>query len=378
MFANQGEKIMYGRQEFGLLKRRMKDGKYIYYYWIYDESSKRVYRSTGKRTKAEAMKYVMTKRDNNQLGEIDKANMSMASFCKDLYVWDKCPIVQYKLERGRAYTKASNANRRHHVTKHIIPLLGSIPVSKITAATIDQWTLDLHSKHNLKRSTSNGVFGTLKEVLDYAVKCNLLPSNPCDKVDKLGDDSTRHASFTKEEVKAILGEESDWPNPFYRLMCELASMTGMRIGEMKALKADQIGETSILVNASYSQYDGRKCTKNRKSRPVPIPPEMRTKLMKLAPVNGGLIFSVDTVRPLKDDDINQALKDRCTAIGIPERTFHSFRAYFNSELESNNVNETVIRAIMGHQSARMSEHYLHLETSQLKLVEQIQNGIMNG
>lgn len=367
---------MYGRQEFGLVKRRMKDGRPIYYYWIYDENLKRIYRSTGKRTKAEAMKYVMERRDSNQLGKMDKVNISMNSFCRDLFVWDKCPIISNILSRGRHYTKATAAVRRGILVNHILPFLGSVPVSRLTAARVDEWLLSLPKAHNLSNSSSNKVLEVLKEVMEYAVRCGVAKENPCASVERLGDDSKRHESFTRDEVRAIIGEESDWENPFVRLMCKTAALTGMRIGEVRALMADQIDDHIIRVNASMSEHDGRKCTKNGKERVVPIPDSLKAELLRYAPVNGGYIFSADSVNPISVPIINRCLKKRCETLSIPVKTFHSFRAFFNTALTTSNINESVIRSIVGHQSADMTEHYLHLEAGDLSMIDEVQKSII--
>lgn len=63
---------MYARKEFSLFKRKMPSGKYVYYYYVYDENGKRVPRSTGERTKAKALAYILRRRDEGKLGEIDK------------------------------------------------------------------------------------------------------------------------------------------------------------------------------------------------------------------------------------------------------------------------------------------------------------------
>ena len=63
------------------MKRRMKDGKFVYYYWTYDENGIRKYRSTGERTKAKALEYVMKRRDEGLLGERDARTMTLNEFC---------------------------------------------------------------------------------------------------------------------------------------------------------------------------------------------------------------------------------------------------------------------------------------------------------
>lgn len=56
-------------------------------------------------------------------------------------------------------------------------------------------------------------------------------------------------------------------------------------------------------------------------------------------------------------------------------SFHSFRHFFNTQLVANNVEQNKILAVIGHTSVKMTQHYLHLEASDLKQVRKVQNAI---
>ena len=364
------------RQEFGLMRRRLPSGMSVYYYWIYDESNRRIYRSTGQRTKALALDYVLKRRDAGMLGRKDRSMTVLSDFAGDFFISGRCPIERNAHMRGRSMTLATCAVRRKALTAHILPHLGSLPVSGITRARVNQWLMDLPAKDGINRSTANTVLVTLRLVMAQAVREGLLPFNPCDNVENLGSDSVRRASFTTEEVRRIIGRKEDWDDPRVRLMCLTASVTGMRIGEIRALRTDCITGTAIHVRASYSDLDGYKTPKNGRDRVAPVPAGLRMELRNTAPGKGGYVFSVSGDEPLPYPNIRRALIRRLKALGISGRTFHSFRAFFNTEMMAANVNETVVRAVVGHQSAEMTEHYLHLETGNFSQIRKVQNNLM--
>ena len=155
-----------------------------------------------------------------------------------------------------------------------------------------------------------------------------------------------------------------------------AAVTGMRVGEVRALKPDAITDTAIHVRASFSDFDGYKPPKNGKDRVTPIPASLRDELRKFSPANGGYIFSMVNDKPVSNAYIKKVLDARLKAVGIKGKTFHSFRAYFNTEMMAANVNETVVRAVIGHQSPDMTEHYLHLETGEFAEIRNVQDGIL--
>ena len=64
--------------------------------------------------------------------------------------------------------------------------------------------------------------------------------------------------------------ELEWDNDEAKIANELAMHTGMRAGEIVALRDVDIGENCIYLQHSWSNYDGLKSTKSGKSRIVYI------------------------------------------------------------------------------------------------------------
>lgn len=377
MFAEllpNGDEKMRARSDFGLVKRKI-NSKAIYYYYIYDDN-KRVYRSTGQKTKAKALDYVLDLRDNGRLGCRDRSMVTLGEITKDFYFYDRCPIVRNAEMRGRKITKSTCYSRRKALDKHILPHLGKMPISSITAAKVDKWLMNLPETDNASRTSANCYYDTLKQVMDEIVRQGIVPSNPCNGTERLGSDSVRRQSFTVDEVKAIIGEPEDWDNVLIRLMCLTAALTGMRMGEVLALKPEAVTDTAIHIKASFSIHDGYKTPKNGKDRVAPIPQILVNQLRLFSPRDGGYIFRMVGDKPLSAQYVLKKLKERMDAVGVKRKTFHSFRAFFNTEMMADNVNETIVRSVIGHQSADMTEHYLHLETGEFSAVRKTQDRLL--
>lgn len=365
---------MYSRAEFGLMKRTAKDGKPIYYYWVYDENGIRKYRSTGERTKAKALEYVMKRRDEGLLGERDARTITLNEFCADMFIEGKCPIEKEAAARGKSFSGNTRRNRRISLTKHILPYLGRATVSTLSVAQINDWLVALPERDKISRSTANQCMDALTKVLDHAVRIRLIQKNPCRDVESLGDDSERYPAFTLEEVKAVIGKPEDWKNGIYRLMCITASMTGMRLGEVLALMPANVHRDRIDVQWSMSPTDGLKRTKTNKPRTVPIAEQLYRMLAREFPHReDGFIFSVNGEKPYSPSSVAVALKNRCEKLGIKGKTFHSFRAFVDTQMMANNINETVVRAMIGHSSPEMTEHYMHLDSGEFRLVRNVQD-----
>lgn len=367
---------MYQRMEYGIMKRRLPSGKIVYYYWVYDANGKRVYRSTGQKTKSKAIEYVLKKRDEGKLGELDKWGILLKDFCEGMFIQGQCPIEKEELARGKTVAGNTMKNRRISLNKHILPYLGNVRVKALTSAQVNAWLVALPDKDNISRTSSNQCLDTLSKVMGYAVKLGIAQNNPCTRVENLGNDSTPVAAFTAEEIKAIIASPEDWKNVHYRLMCLTSAITGMRIGEVLALMPKNVHPTYIDVIYNMSPVDGLGPTKSKQPRRVPIIPMLYSELEVWFPSNpDGFIFSPDGVKPYCASTVAAGLKARCKKLGIEGKTFHSFRSFFDSVMMANNVNESVVRKVIGHRDKKMTEHYLRIEASDFPLITNVQNDV---
>lgn len=364
------------RNEFGLMRRKRGEKKYVWYYWTYDEDNRRIYRSTGQTSKAKALEYVMRRRDEGLLGEIDRRSITLNDFTKDMFIEGKCPIEREANARGRSVAGSTRQNRRINLDKHVLPHLGKHAVSRLTAKQINEWLVNLPETDKLSRTSSNQCMDALSKVMDHAVKMGIVRQNPCREVESLGNDSTSVAAFTFDEVKAVIGNMEDWKNPLHRLMCITASMTGMRIGEVLALQPCNVHEDRIDVRWNYSQTDGLRKTKGKYDRVVPISGYLYGLLSEQFPVNPeGFIFSGNGDKPYTASTIAVAMRNRCEELGIEGKSFHSFRSFVDTQMLAQNINESIIRKMIGHKDAKMTEHYLHLEAGEFPAVRKFQDSV---
>jgi len=367
------------RNEYTLVKRKMQTGRSVYYYAIYDElTGKRIYRSTGEKTKALAEKYVRELAEQGKLGIKDRVMTRLRDYAADFFIPGKCPVERNNRERGKSFTKATMSIRRTSLTEHILPHLGNLPVSGITPSVIDKWIVGLPENDKISRTTANFQLVTLRVVLDQAVRDGLLSENPCNKVETLGNDTKIRNAFTLKEVTAILGKEENWSNPMVRTICLVAALTGMRLGEIRALRPDCVTPEAILVKYSYSNIDGLKCPKNGKERLAPIPDGMYESIMKWNWGDGGYIFRMyKPDKPLSASWIEKELRSRMDILGIKGKTFHSFRSFFNTQMVSDNVNAETLRAVMGHANEAMTLRYLHTDSAEFPAFRKAQEKIVN-
>ena len=151
------------------------------------------------------------------------------------------------------------------ITKHIIPLLGKYKLKKLTLPILQDWKNKINEK-NFAITTRQHIYAELRALLNYAVKLEYITNNP---VIKLGNfkstlEQTKEMDYyTPEEfIKFISaartcaesaqanGNYFEWN---YYIFFEIAFYTGMRKGEIHALRWCDIDENIINVSRSITQ-----------------------------------------------------------------------------------------------------------------------------
>ena len=348
-----------------------------WYYYVY-RWGKRIFRSTGEKRRSRAQEVVNDRLLAGDLLNARKQEMprTFSEYSAPFFVWDQCPIIRDKVERGGHYSKEFAYICRRHVEKYIIPAFGKKYLPEINPAMVSAFLRSMPQRYGVSPQTANKVLSVLRQILDHAVMENQLEDNPVRKVKPLVEKANVRGCFTPAQIKRLFSEP--WNDLYVELACRLAAVTGMRCGEVRGLLKENVYADYVVVEHSYSDREKLKSTKSGKVRVVPIPPELAVQLRN-TPNNGPYVFSYTGTTPLTQSTIGDKLKQHMKDCGIDSQflglSFHSFRHFFNTQLVANGVEENKILAVVGHSSVKMTQHYLHLEAGDLGQIRAVQTAI---
>ncbi|MDR2053884.1 MAG: tyrosine-type recombinase/integrase [Treponema sp.] len=300
-------------------------------------------------------------------------------------------------QEGRAdITLAYIDNCKKMTANQILPFFADIPLEKITYRDVNKWLLGFKNREitvggkkeikSYKNTYANTVFGTLYTMMAWAVEQELIKINPCAKVKKLKNDRKKIEIITVGEVRKLFPKnwKTVWEDKEIAYTANrLASLTGMRAGEIMGLRGEYVFDDYIYVCGSYGEY-GYGPTKTKETRFIPLIPEMIGLLKKLTEKNGkGYVFSLDgggkpVCRKYFYDEFHRALK----RIGVDQAeitrrglSIHSWRHFLNTELQTQGLTLEQVQAVTGHKSDRMSEWYTHFDARKLSDVMEAQRVI---
>lgn len=236
--------------ENGSLYKSEKLGCWIFQY--YDTTGKRQTMKQKKKEQAKEFKVRVTEVKNslNNGTYICKNNITVYELGKD--------IADNKFNRNKVSeaTYGRELQTLKHIENHNI---GNIPIQKITYVQLQDF---IDSKKRYKNTYIDKIYELLGRIFKEALKRELIPKNPMLNVEKPKSEQPdeKIEAFSTEEQKAffkVLEKENTYKDIFI-----IALYTGMRMGEILALKKEDIDFKENIIHIR------RSLTKTKKGRTI--------------------------------------------------------------------------------------------------------------
>lgn len=149
---------------------------------------------------------------------------------------------------------------------------------------------------------------------------------------------------------------------------EFATLTGMRAGEISALRWDSIKEGKYILVDQSEKYNRLTkeyfvdTTKNGKERMFPITKEVQDLLdrVKAAEQQSGYLCEwifADEKGRIHAPTISSCSKNKCRQVCIDEKGIHAYRRTVNSKMRCEGVSAPVAASLMGHTEAVNEQYY---------------------
>ena len=322
-----------------------------------------------------------------------QASTTLLKFLDRFWNYDRSPYVEEK----RAFNQ--RIGRRHcyemsrNITKYWEPYFGTdVKLAAVKRSDIRNFSLWL-GKQSLQTKSRNNVLSAGTTALRWAFHHDVLPSDPTAGVKRFSVSTTARGILTLAEARDLFAV--DWVDERARLASLLAMTTGLRQGEIQALRyqelvhLEHVARCGIEVRHSWSEHDKLKDTKTGKSRWVTLLPTLRQKLIALAEQNPHGVTDDAFVfwstrypdRPVDAHHLNDGLRDALIDLTLsqsPEteyenerdtarqearkqwRTrkvvFHSWRHFFSSHM-ADRVDERTVMLATGHANKAVFQSY---------------------
>jgi integrase len=256
--------------------------------------------------------------------------------------------------------KPSTADRYEMMGRvHLRPWFGRMRLEEVGARNIVEYKAAKLATGLSKKTINNHLtcFGSL---LSRAVEWKHLDRAP--KLDLFTLPKVRDQEFdwlTRDDAGRIVEKSSG----YWRPMVVLALNTGMRLGEIEALRWCDLDLKRGVVRVMRSWWKGNVFTtpKSGKPREIPLNPTTMSTL-KDHPRMVGCEFVFHSFRGnvIGKSDCHRGLVGICTDAGVRAVGWHVLRHTFASHLVQAGVPLKAVQELLGHSTITMTERYAHL------------------
>lgn len=265
-------------------------------------------------------------------------------------------VAEYLTDREGRVAAATVATDRRLLTALSAGLTQSA-VGEVTNSEVERYV------HRLKVSagTKKRVVISLSAFFGWTIRRGYRMDNPARGIRIAGEVPLHAASMaTWDEVEAIAAKITD---PGYRLYVRVMAYTGLRPGEMRALRVGDVSGGRLRVLRSHPEGHAEKDVKNHQARFVPVADGVRDDLEQHiagrgsrehvfhAP-GGGLIAS----RNLRRDSHWSTI--------APDLRLYDLRHVAVSEWVRAGVPLATVRTWAGHSSLAVTSRYTHVAGSE--------------
>ena len=241
---------------------------------------------------------------------------------------------------------------------HLRPLLGHLALKNLRLHHGEQVRSEIW-KRGLSASRGNNVLIQLKVLFNFAVKQQLLNSNPFKNLDSFKQDKREINYWNQYEVNQFLeSNRADFLNPLYVLILN----TGLRKSEVCGLMWDCINfqDKIITVKRTRDRNGLRETTKGRESRRVPMNETIQKMLMELYQdrKHPSFVFTNPKGAPVSYEHLGDRAFRRAAALaGVKQIRFHDLRTTYASHFCINNGNVFALSKILGHKSVTITQKF---------------------
>jgi integrase len=241
--------------------------------------------------------------------------------------------------------------RRDEVSlSSLLPYFGEKTMDKILPLAIEGYKAK-RLNTGRKPATINRELALLKHMMSMAVNWNMAWSNPMKGkgVKLFREDNIQTRFLTREEQGLLLQACPDTLRP----IVQMALLTGMRLGELLALKWAQVdlSKSPGVITVVRS--------KSGKSRQIPVCPSLEAILLTLKrkATLEHVFVSGRTGRPYTS--IRTAWEAALKRSGLAPCTFHSLRHTYGTYLADQGVPLPALQKLMGHSTILVTSRYAH-------------------
>lgn len=302
--------------------------------------------------------------------------------------FEASPTMKFKVleeiffeEAEKTLQPTTCQNRKNIFKNNISDYFQEMKINEITPNDIRNWKNQLLSKRTkqgkkFSQTYLRTIFSQLNAIFNFAIGYFKLKDNPCKTITLGSFDTEKEMEiWTLEEFYTVI---SNMNPSIYRNMIVVLYWTGLRIGELLALKFEDLEEECLYITKALKRV------KNKIYIGLP-----KNKIKRKILVNRMVIDAIQDMRnmfyqakgtdfifPVSSNALRQSMKKAEIISKVHHIRIHDLRHSHASYLISQGVDIVTVSKRLGHKKVKQTLNtYAHLyKQTESKLSEVLENG----
>ena len=292
-------------------------------------------------------------------------------FLSEFWEWDKSAYIAEKRRKNHGLHQYHCMRQKKATEKYWAPFFNGRYLGDITSTDIDAFISHMGTLP-LSASSKNNVIIAGTKPLRWAFSKGKIETDPTRGHILFSGEKKESNILTPAAAAAVF--RVDWKDDRAKLANMLAAVTGMRQGEILALRLQDLGPDCLYVRGAWNRIDGLKLPKNNKPRTVELPfPGLMLQLIELGQRNpwkvspDSFIFWTETKDdvPMRGQVFIYGLRAALIDCGFSKDEagkylFHGWRHFFTTYLMGK-LEKKLLKSQTGHRTdimlARYGEHW---------------------
>ncbi len=265
------------------------------------------------------------------------------------------------------------AEERRITEQHLIPALGKFRLQDPRLRDRIQGMIR-EKAETLKPSTVRRIKSVLHKALREAVRRRYIAYNPADELSMPKMEKSHVKALSLAEARQLLPH---LPDTTEGRALRFILLTGLRVGEMCALRWRDVDETAIHIRHAISAGEISDTKTAAGRRTLALTDELSALLktqhreqavqrLKAGPSwqSGDFVFATAIGTPADRHNINRVLRAALKRAGLPPHSVHALRHSFASILLDSGTSIAAISAMLGHTNRAFTMNtYVHSDTA---------------
>lgn len=263
------------------------------------------------------------------------------------------------------YVKANNKPseqraKRMILDRHLLPVLGGLLLTELDSGAVERYKARALAG-KLDPKTVNNHLAVLRRALNVAVEWGRLLHAPV--IRRLKVPPREMSALSSREVSRLFSAAAGRT----RAMILVALRTGMRVGEIRALRWPSIDFDQDVVTVERSVVRGvTSSPKSNRTRRIPMSPDLREVLLEVRRPDGLVFPGQSHDGTLSEARMTRILASLCDRACVRRVGWHTLRHTFASELATRGASASAIQRLLGHSTLAMTERYVHVGEASLR------------